>query len=176
MVEVVETRKYWSAGRLVLLTSLEIFNTIMTTESRVSYIWVLGNKLLKKKLFKNYFLDISKTTIFFLIALRISYFLPFSRCLQHLRKNPCFQLSHLHCPTTLYSQSKNTTMGRTKCPRMPNQIRMLARATALSSRSMNFTQVLPTKLKMCKLMKGLIRLQMEYALISRSSFEEYHAK
>ena len=116
------------------------------------------------------------STIVFLISYQITYFYPLGECLQQLPKTHYFQLSHIHCPITLYSQSKNTTMGRTKCPRMPNQIRMLARATALSSRSMNFTLLLPTKLKMCKLMKGLIRLQMEYALISRSSFEEYHVK
>ena len=123
-----------------------------------------------------YFLYIFESTIVFLITHQITYFYPLSRCLQHLRKTPCFQLSHIHCPITLYSQSRNTTMGRIKCPRMRNQNQMLARATALSSRSMNLTPVLSTKVKMFKLVKGLIRLQMGFALISRSFFEEYHAK
>ena len=52
--EVVETRKFGSARRLVLLISLEIFNAIMTTKSRVSYIQVLGIKKIEK-----YFLYIS---------------------------------------------------------------------------------------------------------------------
>ena len=143
------------------LSSLKIFNAIMRSESTLLYIGFLIYLLI------NHTFPHCSSNFLFLTALKMS---------STSSKNSLFSIE----PYTLSNNSlfsiEEYNHGANQMSQQDESKSDADKSHAFFISSMNSTPVISTEVKMFRLVKGLIRLQMGFALISRSIFAEYHAK